>query len=40
MSPVHGEEAYSEAMAKWIEKYGLKDVWSYDIAENTWTKYN
>ena len=40
MSPVHGEEAYSEAMGKWIEKYGLKDVWSYDIAENTWTKYN
>lgn len=39
MSPFHGEEAYTKAMDAWIEKYQLSDVYSYDIATNSWAKY-
>lgn len=39
MSPLHGDIEYGQSIDKWIEKYNLKNVYAYDIAENTWSEY-
>lgn len=40
MSPFHGNENYMKAMSEWIEKYQIKNVYAYDIADNSWKKYS
>lgn len=40
MSPYHGNDNYIKAMDEWIEKYELKNVYAYDIADNSWKKYS